>query len=140
MNALTRDLNPGEHAVVDQRMALLRDVEAVWPYNERILGDDECERVVLDRLGDEWQGMRNDRAYLLWSNGRLVEVEPDALSIGSAVRATMPNLAASECDRCRRVGVAGAAVVAVPRVLVPLLLCTNCSAEVERDLFIEETK
>jgi hypothetical protein len=133
---MLRDLNAGEHAVVDQRMALLRDVENAWPFNEQVLGDDECERVVLDRLAEPWQEMRPDRAYLLWANDRLVEVEPDPLKIGAAVRASMPDLRVSECDRCRCVGVVGAAVVAVPRLLVALLLCGNCVPEVEPDLLV----
>jgi hypothetical protein len=134
MDGLTRNLSPGERATADQRLALIEDVERAWPYNQGVLADSVCEDVVLDRLGEAWVGMRADRAYLLWGNGRLVPVEPDALLIGAAVQSTMPDQATSECDRCHRVGVVGAAAVACPRNVVPLLLCTNCADQVEPDL------
>lgn len=130
------DLSPGERASVDQTLALAWDVEAAWPHNQRLLADSECERVVLERLGEPWAEMRADRSYLLWANGRMVAVEPDPLVIASTAFRTSPDFDTSECDRCPIQGVAGVAVVACPRNLVPLLLCACCADELDHDLFI----
>ena len=130
-------LTPGQRAHVDQVLALLNEVERAWPWNEQLMADSEVERVVLERLGEEWPGMRADRAYLLWGNGRLFELDAalNEHDITRQVIASAP--VAGECDGCRVVdGIAGVAVVAVPRNLVPLLLCGNCASALNPDVLI----
>jgi hypothetical protein len=134
---LSRELTPGERAHVDQVLALVADVERAWPMNEHLMNDPEVERVVLERLSG-WQGLAADRAFLLWGNGRMVEVKPDWDDITRMTRGTMPRLDESECDRCRVVGAAGVAVIAVPRNLIPLLLCGTCFEELQAALITEE--
>lgn len=130
-------LTPGQCAHVDQVLALVNEVEHAWPWNQQLMADAEAERVVLERLGDDWPGMRDDRAYLLWANGRLVDLN-DAISehdIAWQVIKSMP--LGGECDRCRVVGgIAGVAVVAIPRNLVPLLLCGSCASHLRPDVLI----
>ncbi|WP_426241865.1 hypothetical protein [Nocardioides sp. LHG3406-4] len=134
---MRRDLTVGETAHVDQVVALIRDVEREWPYNEALIADSECERVVLERLGDTWEGMRADRCYLLWGHGRMVELP---LANSMVITATALNTAPTggECDRCRCVTtLAGVAVVAVPRNLVPLVLCWACVEELNPESLLQ---
>ena len=130
-------LTPGQRAHVDQVLALVNEVEHAWPWNQQLMADAEVERVVLERLGDDWPGLRDDRAYLLWANGRLVDLD-DAITEHDIARQIIKSLPlGGECDRCRVVGgIAGVAVVAVPRNLVPLLLCGTCASELRPDVLI----
>ncbi|MCP3422981.1 hypothetical protein [Nocardioides pinisoli] len=130
-------LTPGQRAHVDQVLALVNEVEHAWPWNQQLMADAEVERVVLERLGDDWPGLRDDRAYLLWANGRLVDLD-DAISEHDITRQVIGSMPlGGECDRCRSVRrIAGAAVIAVPRNLVPLLLCGSCASRLRPDVLI----
>lgn len=131
-------LTPGQRAHVDQVLALVNEVEHAWPWNQQLLNDLIAETVVLDRLGAQWQGMRDDRAYLLWSNGRLAELRAiNEYEVTRQVIETLPRREV-ECDLCPIVGVpAGVAVIAVPRNLVALVLCALCSNRLNPDVFIQ---
>lgn len=115
-------------AEVDQTLAAIRDVDREWPYNQALMDDPECHRVVFERLGEEWQQSGDPGGtYLLWCNGRMVKVPlADAMAITATVHLTAPRL--GECDRCRVTrNIAGVAVVAVPPLLIPIVLCWTCA-------------
>lgn len=131
-------LTPGQRAHVDQVLALVNEVEHAWPWNQPLLNDSGAEETVLDRLGAEWQGMRADRAYLLWSNGRLGELR--AINEHEITRQVIEDTprCAVECDLCPIVGIpAGVAVVAVPRNLVALVLCGLCANRLNPEVLIQ---
>lgn len=138
-STLGAPLTPGQRAQVDQVLALINEVDKAWPWNEHLMANSEVERVVLERAEQGWQGMRSDRAYLLWGNGQLVELD-HALTehdiCRQVVRAAPPGV--QQCDTCPVVTTpAGVAVVNMRRNLVPLLLCPTCASELNPDVLIE---
>lgn len=132
---------PGLRAAFDRQRAAIFAMQSACPENGRYdepLAERIRERFLtfMERPATPDDSWTPGTCYLLWGDGRAVQVEPHPDVLAMAGLSTAPRLAATACDGCNRVGSVGVALVAAPPHVVGLVLCGPCASYVNPDPFL----